>query len=221
MVVLSGREFFKLKAMQKLTLQHFSAMWKHALVRVGERANEFSRFDAVTGDGDHGTAIVQALTSVVEVAGKGTEFKSMLNDMGINVMMQTSGSTSTLMGGFLLGMGDHAEGTVLDVEQVKAMFKGGLEGLQKQTRAGRGDKTLMDAIIPAIEAMQESGKNDVRQLFALAARAAQTGAESTIGMKANFGRARNYAERSVGSPDPGAYSWACIIAAFHETVADL
>lgn len=206
--------------MQKITLQEFTAIWKHALVRVGEREEEFSRLDAVTGDGDHGTAIVQAVASAVEVAEKGTEFKTMLNDMGFNVMMQTSGSTSTLMGGFLLGMGDHSKGTALDVNQVKDMFKGGLEGVQKQTKAGKGDKTLMDALIPAVEAMQDSETDDVRQLFAVAARAAQAGAEATVEMKANFGRARNYAERSVGTPDAGAFSWACIFAAFYEMISD-
>jgi phosphoenolpyruvate---glycerone phosphotransferase subunit DhaL len=54
-------------------------------------------------------------------------------------------------------MSDNAEGTELDSEQVRQMFKGGLEGVQKQTKAGKGDKTMMDALIPAIEAMLESG----------------------------------------------------------------
>jgi phosphoenolpyruvate---glycerone phosphotransferase subunit DhaL len=82
--------------MQKLTLQKFMYQCGNVPLKVGERAGEFSRLDAMTGDGDHGTAIVQALTSAVDAAEKGTEFKTMLNDMGFNVMMQTSGSTSTL-----------------------------------------------------------------------------------------------------------------------------
>jgi phosphoenolpyruvate---glycerone phosphotransferase subunit DhaL len=202
--------------MQKLTLQDFVSMWRCALGKVDERAGEFSRLDAVTGDGDHGTAIVQALTSAVEAAEKGTEFKTMLNDMGFNVMMQTSGSMSTLLGGFLLGMSDYAEGNELDSDQVRQMFKGGLEGVKKQTKAGKGDKTMMDALIPAIEAMQESGSDDIRQLFSVATEAAKKGADATINMKANFGRARNYGERSVGTADAGALSWACMFSAFCE-----
>jgi phosphoenolpyruvate---glycerone phosphotransferase subunit DhaL len=207
--------------MDKLTVRDFIFMWKSALAQVAERADEFSRLDAVTGDGDHGTAIVQALTSAVEAAEKGSEFKSMLNEMGFNVMMQTSGSTSTLFGGFLLGMSDHAEGAELDSQQVKIMFQGGLEGVQKQTKAKRGDKTMMDALIPAVDVILTTASADIRELFAVAAEAAQEGAMATIDMKANFGRARNYGDRSIGSADAGALSWACIFLAFHQYVAGL
>ncbi len=202
--------------MQKLTIQDFISMWERALVRVTERADEFSQLDAVIGDGDHGTAIVQALTSVVEAAKKGTELKTMLNDMGFNVMMQTSGSTSTLIGGFLLGMSDHVEGTEMNAEQVKQLFKGGLEGVCKQTQAQKGDKTMMDALIPAVDAMLACDSDDITQLFTEAAKAAKTGAEATIEMKANFGRARNYGEKSIGYADSGASSWACMFQAFAE-----
>ncbi len=207
--------------MQKLTVQDFISMWKCALAQVTVRADEFSRLDAVTGDGDHGTAIVQALTSAVEAAEKETEFKTMLSGMGFNVMMQTSGSTSSLFGAFLLGMGDHAEGAELEIRQVKQMLQGGLEGVQKQTKAAKGDKTMMDALIPAVDAIRASGSDDLSELFAVAAEAARQGAMATVDMKANFGRARNYGDRSIGFADAGALSWACMFAAFHETVIEL
>lgn len=202
--------------MQNLTLQDFISMWNRALVRVTERADEFSKLDAVIGDGDHGTAIVQALTCVVESAGKGTELKTMLNDMGFNVMMNTSGSTSTLIGAFLLGMADNAQGTEMNAEQVKQLFKGGLEGVRKQTQAKKGDKTMMDALIPAVDAMLDCDSEDIGLLFSEAAKAAEAGAEATVEMKANFGRARNYGERSIGYADSGASSWACMFGAFAE-----
>jgi phosphoenolpyruvate---glycerone phosphotransferase subunit DhaL len=207
--------------MQKLTVQDFISMWKCALAQVSVRADEFSRLDAVTGDGDHGTAIVQALTSAVEMAETGAEFKTMLNGMGFNVMMQTSGSTSTLFGGFLLGMSDNAEDTELEIRQVKQMFQGGLEGVQKQTKAAKGDKTMMDALIPAVDAMRTSGSDDLCELFAVAADAALQGAMKTVDMKANFGRARNYGDRSIGSADAGALSWACMFSAFHKSICGL
>jgi dihydroxyacetone kinase-like protein len=207
--------------MQKLTVQDFISMWKCALAQVSVRADEFSRLDAVTGDGDHGTAIVQALTSAVETAETGTEFKTMLNGMGFNVMLQTSGSTSTLFGGFLLGMSDNAEGIELEISQVKQMFQGGLEGVQKQTKAAKGDKTMMDALIPAVDAMLTSGSDDLCELFAVAADAALHGATATVDMKANFGRARNYGDRSIGSADAGALSWACMFSAFHKSICGL
>ncbi|WP_106830102.1 DAK2 domain-containing protein [Parabacteroides pacaensis] len=204
--------------MKQLTLDNFKAMVRNALSRIKEREEEFSRLDAVIGDGDHGTAIVSALTAGVESAEQGTEFKAMLNDMGFNVMLQTSGSTSTLLGAFFLGMSDCVAGEELDIAGVKAMFSGGLINVQKQTKAQKGDKTMMDALIPAVEAIQTSSSNDIKRMLTEAAKAAQMGAEATVEMKANFGRARNYGERSVGYADSGAISWACMFAAFAEAL---
>ncbi len=200
--------------MENLTIQDFKKMLSAALEQVKQREDEFSKLDAVIGDGDHGTAIVQALTSVVEAAEKGSEFKTMLNDIGFNVMLQTSGSTSTLIGALFLGMSDAAQGDSLTASQVKEMFKGGLANVQKQTKAQVGDKTMMDALVPAVQAMEACDTEDVRQLFNCAAQAALKGAADTVNMKANFGRARNYGERSIGYADSGASSWACMFESF-------
>lgn len=100
--------------MKQLTIENFKAMLDNALKNIKEREDEFSKLDAVIGDGDHGQAIVTAMSAIVATAQKGTEFKAMLNDMGFDVMLQVSGSTSTLLGAFFLGMSDHASGTELD-----------------------------------------------------------------------------------------------------------
>jgi dihydroxyacetone kinase-like protein len=129
-------------------------------------------------------------------------------------MMETSGSTSTLLGAFFLGMSDVAGGTELDAAGVKALFAGGLAGVGKQTKAKVGDKTIMDALIPAVEAMEACPSDDIGDLFSAAAVAAQRGAEATVDMTAKFGRARNYGERSRGFMDCGAASWSVLFAAF-------
>lgn len=213
-----GQQSVNNTGMTQLTIDNFKAMVRNALSRIKEREEEFSKLDAVIGDGDHGTAIVSAMSAVLEGAEKGTDFKSMLNDMGFNVMLQTSGSTSTLLGAFFLGMSDCAEGTELDAAGVKAMFAGGLENVKKQTKAQKGDKTMMDALIPAVEAIQSSTSDDIKEILVEGAKAAQAGADATVEMKANFGRARNYGERSVGYADSGATSWSCMFAAFAEAL---
>ena len=200
--------------MDKLTVEDFKNMLRNALTCIKEREDEFSKLDAVLGDGDHGTAIVQAMSALVATADKGTEFKTMLNDMSFNLMLEISGSTSTLLGGFFLGMSDHTEGTELDAAGMKAMFAGGLAGVKKQTKAQLGDKTMMDALIPAVEAMQRVDSDDVKAVLEAGAQAALQGAKATIDMKANFGRARNYGERSIGYADSGASSWSCMFDAF-------
>lgn len=204
--------------MTQLTLDNFKAMLRNALVRIKEREDEFSKLDAVIGDGDHGQAIVTAMTVVVATSEKGTEFKAMLNDLGFELMLQVSGSTSTLIGAFFLGMSDAAAGIELDATGVKAMFAGGLKNVQKQTKAQPGDKTMMDALVPAVEAMQAIQTEDIKEILTAAAKAAEAGAVATVDMKANFGRARNYGERSIGYADSGATSWACMFTSFAEAL---
>lgn len=197
-----------------ITIEDFKAMLENALKNIREREDEFSKLDAITGDGDHGQAIVTAMSAIVETARKGTEFKSMLNDMGFDVMLQVSGSTSTLLGAFFLGMSDCVSGTELNAEGVKKMFEGGLANVQKQTQAKPGDKTMMDALVLAVEAIKASASEDICEILNAGAEAAVKGAEATVQMKANFGRARNYGERSVGYADSGATSWSCMFQSF-------
>ncbi|MGL5681606.1 MAG: DAK2 domain-containing protein [Marinifilaceae bacterium] len=199
-----------------LTLQQFQSMLQLALSNVKAREEEFSKLDAHAGDGDHGTAIVTAMNVLVSEAQKATDFPSMFNDMGMEVMMQTSGSTSTLLGAFFMGMGenDKVAGAELNAEAVKAMFVSGLKGVQEQTKAQVGDKTIMDALIPAVEAINACPSEDIATILNAGATAALAGAEATTDMQAKFGRARNLGERSKGFPDAGATSWASIFESF-------
>lgn len=204
--------------MEKIGIEDFKRMLSVALTNIEARADEFSALDAITGDGDHGTAIVSAMRALIAGVGESGEFKQMLGDMGFNVMMETSGSTSTLLGALFLGMSDAASGSELDAQGVKKLFKGGLDNVGKQTKAKVGDKTMCDALIPAVEAIQACDSSDIAEIMTVAAKAAQEGADATVNMQAAFGRARNYGERSVGSLDAGAMSWACMFASFAEAL---
>ena len=117
-------------------------------------------------------------------------------------------------------MSDHASGTELDTNAVKVMFAGGLANVQKHTKAQKGDKTMMDALIPAVEAIQNCLSEDIKDVLNAGAEAALAGAQSTINLKANFGRARNYGERSIGYMDSGAASWSCMFASFAEAAKE-
>ena len=200
----------------ELSLQQFQAMLALAFDNIKAREDEFSKLDAIAGDGDHGTAIVTAMNVLVEESKTAVDFPSMFSDMGMGVMMQTSGSTSTLLGAFFMGMGEDISGASLDVESVKKMFAGGLKGVQEQTKAKVGDKTIMDALIPAVEAIVNSNSTDIKVILTAGAEAAMAGLEATIDMKANFGRARNLGDRSIGYPDAGATSWASMFVSFAE-----
>ncbi|MDO5981124.1 DAK2 domain-containing protein [Flavivirga spongiicola] len=203
--------------MEKLTIDAFKSMMRFALTNITERAEELSNLDAVAGDGDHGTAIVAALNAVMKAGESGVEFNEMLGNMAFGTMEESCGSTSTLMGAFFMGMADASKGDALDVKEVKNMFRSGLNMLQTQTKAKIGDKTMMDALVPAVEAI-ESAEGDIVEILNKGAKAALVGAEKTIAMKANFGRARHLGERSIGTADPGATSWACMFESFSKAI---
>ena len=205
--------------MDKLTIDDFKKMLRNALLCITERSDEFSKLDAVLGDGDHGTAIVQSMSALVATAEQGTEFRSMLNDMSFHLMLEISGSTSTLLGGFFLGMSDHAAGTELDAAGVKAMFVGGLEGVRKQTKAKQGDKTMMDALIPAVDAAQKAD-DDIMAILKAAKEAAVRGAKESEQYISRYGRARSYKEQTIGTPDAGAVSTSLFFAGLYDGLKD-
>lgn len=206
--------------MEKIDIAQFRKMLVDALAVISARSEEFSKLDAALGDGDHGEAIVNALKVMQVDSMKSSDFKSILGDMGFGVMLQTSGSTSTLLGGFMLGMADNVLAGVeeIDAAQLKQMFKGGLEGVRKNTKAQRGDKTIIDALEPAVDAIDSCDSNDCGEVLAAGAKAAFEGAEATKGMKAEFGRARNLGDKTIGHIDAGALSWATMIDAFAKSV---
>ncbi len=203
-----------------LSLAQFHLMLERALSEIQNREDEFSKLDAIAGDGDHGTAIVTAMRILVTEAKSATDFESMFSDMGMGVMMQTSGSTSTLLGALFMGMSEGgAQGTEMNVSTLKATFAAGLKGVEEQTKAKVGDKTMMDALIPAVEAIVACEDENIKSILEAGAEAAVKGAEATIEMQAKFGRARNLGEKSKGYPDAGATSWASIFVSFAEAYA--
>ncbi len=206
--------------MEKLLVSDFQRMIAEAAKNIEARSEEFSQMDAALGDGDHGEAITTAIRVIAAESTKGGDFKTMLNDMGFGVMLQTSGSTSTLLGGFLLGMADGVpEGAAeLDAAGVKSMFKGGLEGVQKNTKAQVGDKTIMDTLIPAIGTINACESADIKEIMTAGAEAALAGAETTKAMVAKFGRARNLGEKVIGHVDAGASSWAELFVSFNSVL---
>lgn len=195
-------------------------MLQAALSSVENQRAMLNQLDAATGDGDHGTAILSAMKAATAATLKEGTLKTTLETIGWDVMTNTSGSTSALTGSFFTGMANVVSGEELDSVQTITMFESGLANVRTSSRADVGDKTLMDALIPAIAAMTALKEQSplLADLFAAAAEAAQKGADSTADLVAKFGRAKNLGERSRGSLDAGAVSTALIYRAYAEAV---
>jgi len=201
-----------------LTLEKFKELIQAAGVDIRADEKRFSELDAAAGgDGDHGTAIVTAFNAMAKA--EGAEFKGYLKALSDALQNEACGSTSTLYGAWIQGMSDATpEGaTELDTEAVAAMFTGGLEEIGFTTRARVGDKTLMDALMPATDALVAAEGEGIAAMLNAAAEAATKGSEATAAMRAKFGRAKNLGDRSIGPVDAGSASMACIFNAFAKT----
>ena len=130
------------------------------------------------------------------------------------------GSTGPLLGSWFMGMSAAAgEAAELDCTALVAMMNGGILKLAKQSRAVVGDKTMMDAFLPALDALLAAAPSgDIRLALRQAAAAAAEGAEATKQFRAKFGRARNLGERVIGHVDPGAVSVSLIFKGFSEAL---
>ena len=198
-----------------MTLEQFKQVWAKAAAKTETREKDYSALDAAAGgDGDHGEAIVAATKALA--AAQGDDFKSLLEDMVSHLESDVSGSTSSLYGTLFEGMADAVDAGKTELsaeEEVAEVFAAGLEELGFATKAKVGDKTFMDALIPAIEALKAHAAEGEQAMFAAAAAAAKAGSEATAQMQAKYGRAKNLGERSIGPIDAGSASnadiWLC------------
>jgi len=198
----------------KLTLEKFKKMFASAAAEISANESRLCSLDAVCGDGDHGVAIKGAINAASAAFESASDIKGGLFDAGFAAMSHSNGSTSTLFGSLLMGISDGiADGTTeLGAPELAKAFASGLASVRANTKADVGDKTLMDALIPAVKSME--GKATVAEALEAAAKASAEGAESTKNLQAKFGRARNLGEKSVGSLDAGAVSNSIIFAQF-------
>jgi len=198
-------------------------MLRGAAVEIRENHEMLSKLDSVGGDGDHGTTMVRAMANLEKAvdASITQEPKTLLYDVGWAILGVDGGATGPLLGTFFMSMSDAVVGMdTLDAKMLAAAFETGLAGVRAQTQAQPGDKTMIEALVPAVAASREAanGGASVEDVLARAAEAAAKGAELTKEMQARFGRAKNIKERSIGSQDPGATSLSLIFRGFWKGV---
>ncbi|HIS45029.1 MAG TPA: DAK2 domain-containing protein [Candidatus Scatomorpha merdigallinarum] len=191
-----------------MTKAEFAVRLQNACSAVAGAEQELSDIDARFGDADHGltmSKIAGAISDAVTAAEGGIQ--SMLDDAAMAVMELNGGSAVPLWNTWLDGMQEGApEGDEIDVAGLKTMFASALEALEDISGAKVGDKTMMDALIPATEAVEAYEGSDEAGLFTAAAAAAAEGAENSKNFVSKFGRAKSYGEQTIGTPDAGAMS---------------
>mgnify|MGYP005852479821 CR=1 FL=1 len=186
--------------------------WIRSLGAVYEENRQYlTQLDSSIGDADHGInmdrGFKKALEKLPEVEDK--DIGAILKMVGLTLVSTVGGAAGPLYGTLYMRAGMTADGKMeLSPQEVTAMFEAGLQGVIQRGKAELGDKTMVDAMTPAVEAMKAAlnGGGSLAEALQKACDAAQQGMEATIPMLAKKGRASYLGERSIGHQDPGATS---------------
>ena len=184
--------------------------WLNALQEVfSENQQQLTALDSAVGDGDLGISLDRGFTAVqAELsANPPADLRSVFQNVA-TVLIRTMGGTSgPLLGTFFLRAGAACAGkSELAPADVVALFHAGVDGIQQRGKAALGDKTMLDALLPAVDAMRgatEAGSG-LTEILERGAAAAEAGMEATKNMQARKGRGSYLGDRSVGHQDPGA-----------------
>jgi phosphoenolpyruvate---glycerone phosphotransferase subunit DhaL len=194
-------------------------MFAQAAACIRSEHQRLTELDSIGGDGDHGTTMLRAAEQIergIEES-RTASLTDLLKAVGWKVLGVDGGASSALLGTFFAGMGDvELSQDAMNCHDLARSFQAGLRAMSRQTKAGPGDKTMMDALVPAVAAVTAAaaaGKS-ISDALDDAALAAQLGAESTRDLVARHGRARSLGERTRGHPDAGATSIALLFRGF-------
>ena len=188
-----------------------------AAVDIAEQRDYLVDLDRAIGDGDHGENMDRGFKAAVEALGQAqpASVAEVLKTIAKTLMSTVGGAAGPLYGTAFLRASKAAGDGELDGAGVAAVIAGALDGIQARGKATTGEKTMVDAWTPALEAARaaaESGSDPAAVLEA-AATAAEAGAAATEPMRATKGRASYLGERSIGHLDPGAVSTSLILRA--------
>lgn len=187
--------------------QEFAARLTGACARVIAAEAELTDIDSRFGDADHGVTMTKICKAIAEaVAFSRGGIREMLGDAADAVMMINGGSAVPLWNTWLDAMQENTPaGDEISEEDLKHLFTAACQELSALSRAKVGDKTMMDTIIPATQAIAAC-QGDWKAILSAGADGAEAGAEATRNFVSKFGRARSYGLQTLGTPDAGAVS---------------
>ena len=198
--------------------------WLRAFAEaVRDAADELTALDSAIGDADHGANMRRGMTAVVGKLESAPDAgpAALLKSAGMTLVSTVGGASGPLYGTLFLRMATAAgDRTELDAAGFAAALRAGLDGVVARGKAAPGDKTMLDALVPAVDALDArlAEGNGLRDALNAAADAADAGSDATIPLVARKGRASYLGERSAGHRDPGAASTALLVRAAAETL---
>ncbi|KQM40709.1 dihydroxyacetone kinase DhaL subunit [Microbacterium testaceum StLB037] len=188
---------------------------------VHAHKDELTRLDSEIGDADHGSNMARGLDAVVAKLDPAPASPSdLFKTVGMTLVSSVGGASGPLYGTLFLRMGP-ALGTETEVDAATlgAALRAGVEGVVARGKAELGDKTMIDALSPALDAWDAAAAEGLAEAARAAADAAARGRDATEPLVARKGRASYLGERSAGHLDPGATSATLLLEALRDTLA--
>jgi dihydroxyacetone kinase-like protein len=188
---------------------------------MAEHREELVALDTAIGDGDHGTNMNRGMTKALEKleAAEQADPGTVLKTVAMALVSSVGGAAGPLYGTLFLQMGNATAGQAeIGLPAYAAAWRKGLEGVQARGKAVAEDKTMVDALIPAVAALEAA--SDLDGGLRAAAQAAEEGMKATTPLVARKGRASYLGERSAGHQDPGATSTYYLFKSAAEALAD-
>lgn len=186
--------------------------WIEALQQVyADNKQYLTQLDSAIGDADHGINMDRGFTAAKAELAKTNpqDISATLKTVAMALIRTVGGAAGPLYGTFFMRASAAAANKAgLEAADVVAMFEAGLEGVLQRGKAELNDKTMVDALTPALNAMKDALTNgaDLKQILQQGTAAAEEGMKNTIPLQAKKGRASYLGERSIGHQDPGATS---------------
>ena len=212
---MTGKEFM---------LAAFEAI-SHNIIEHEEHLNHL---DNAIGDGDHGTNMARfsriILSDLPELSAGNGDLGEILHHIGMRCITEIGGAAGPLFGKFFLQASiSNIGNTSMEAANWVLAFEDGTMGVSLIGRSTEGEKTMLDALFPAVRAMQEKLEEGLSlpEIFLAGATAAENGVEFTKTISANKGRAAYIGQRSIGHQDPGATTVMLILQALYKTAIEM
>lgn len=209
--------------MKKINVCLMKKMILCAADKIIENEPYLTEIDTIIGDGDHGSGMKRGF-SVLKKQFEGKRFMeldSMCKEAGLELLKSMGGASGVIFGTmFIGGVGCLPHGDEANLKQIAEYFMQSEKAIERRGRTVPGQKTMLDAFMPAVCALETAAVSGetVEAAFSNAAAAAKQGAEESSLLQGKVGRSKNFKEAAVGLPDPGAVSVSLIFKAFSEAL---
>lgn len=211
---------------QKMTTAMLAAALRHVCDVIIASEPMLTELDTRVGDGDHGEGMKDGFTELKEVLDNNAfdTLQELTRTAGMALVKAMGGASGVIFGTMFIGghealtTEDGVQLTAMDGRTMRRFFRLSAEAIAKRGHTRPNDRTMLDALLYAVDAMEKSASDDVVELLRCAWDGASRGAEATSQMRPRLGRAKNFREQAIGCPDPGAVSTSLIFRGLYEEI---